>query len=474
MTRARILVADDKENILKLFERILGESFEVTTVADGNRALAMILSGDFDVVVSDIRMPGADGFAVLNEVKRVRPEVEVILMTAYATVPAAIEAIKQGAFDYLPKPFELDEALLVVQRAVERKQLRQQATDLRKLLEERHRFDKLSGRSVVMQKVFSLMRRAADTEVTVLITGESGTGKELVARALHCAGPRKDRRFLAINCSAIPESLLESELFGHKKGAFTGALADKRGLFEEADGGTLFLDEVGELPLPMQVKLTRALQERSVRRVGAAEERSVDVRILAATNVDLKAEVRAGRFREDLYYRLNVFPLHLPPLRERPEDIPLLVATLIERHGQKRPNLPIGLTPEALSALMRYDWPGNVRELENAIERALAVSDGPRIALEALPEEIIDAVPAHLVTSSAGHLTYRETVNLAVDRASREYLVALLREFSGNVTQAAARAGVERESLHRLLRRYGVRSEMFKETDHADGPESTR
>jgi two-component system response regulator HydG len=347
--------------------------------------------------------------------------------------------------------------------------LRQQASDLRKLVDERYRFDRMAGRSAAMQKVFGLMRRAAESDVTVLITGESGTGKELVARALHCAGTRKDRRFVAVNCGAIPENLLESELFGHKKGAFTGALADKRGLFEEADGGTLFLDEVGELPLPMQVKLTRALQERSVRRVGATEERAVDVRILAATNVDLKAEVGAGRFREDLYYRLNVFPIHLPPLRERAEDIPLLVATLIERHGKKRPDAPAGLTPEALTALMRYDWPGNVRQLENAIERALAVSDGPRIGADALPEEIAGGVTPRYVTSGAAHLTYRETTNLAIDRASREYLIALMKEFAGNVTQAAARAGMERESLHRLLRRYGVRGEMFKDMDSASG-----
>ncbi len=465
MTRPRILVADDKENILKLLERILAEAFDVTAVADGNRAMAMVMCGDFDVVISDIRMPGADGLTVLHEVKRTCPDVEVILMTAYATVPAAIEAIKQGAFDYLPKPFEPDEVLLVVQRAVERRQLRQQALALRRLLDERDGFDKLVGRSPPMQKLFGLMRRAADSDVTVLITGESGTGKELVARALHGAGARKDRRFLAINCGAIPENLLESELFGHKKGAFTGAHADKRGLYEEAEGGTLFLDEVGELPLSMQVKLTRALQERTVRRIGESQERTVDVRILAATNVDLKTEIRTGRFREDLYYRLNVFPLHLPPLRERADDIPLLVAALMDRHGKKNPRLPTGLTPEALSAMAAYDWPGNVRQLENAIERALAVSDGQRIALEALPEEIVGAMPRRMLRSNSEHLTYREAINLAVDRASRDYLVALLREFCGNVTQAATKAGVERESLHRLLRRYGIRSEQFKAPD---------
>ncbi|MBA3494686.1 MAG: sigma-54-dependent Fis family transcriptional regulator [Gammaproteobacteria bacterium] len=468
MSNARILVADDRENILKLFEKIFADGFDVTTVTDGNKALAMVLRGDFDVVVSDIRMPGADGFTLLREIKRARQDVEVILMTAYASISKAVEAMKEGAYDYLAKPFDPEEALLVVQRAVERKRLRQQAADLRSALQDSCTFDNLVTKSAAMQKVFGLMRRAAETDITVLITGESGTGKDLVARALHCAGRRKERRFVAVNCGAIPENLIESELFGHKKGAFTGAVADKRGLFEEADGGTLFLDEIGELPLPLQVKLTRALQERAVRRVGASEERPVDVRVLAATNLDLKEAVSEGRFREDLYYRLNIFPMRLPPLRDRREDIPVLSATFVERHARRNKNLPTGFTPEALSALIHYDWPGNVRELENAIERALTLSDGPRIALDALPEEVAGrAERSNRLPANAGQLTHREAINLAVDRASREYLIGLMREFRGNVMQAAERAGIERESLHRLLRRYGIRTDAFKDRDLA-------
>jgi DNA-binding NtrC family response regulator len=462
MSNARILVADDKENILKLFEKILADSFDVATVDEGNRALAMVLSGDFDVVVSDIRMPGADGFTLLREIKHACPEVEVILMTAYASVSKAVEAMKEGAYHYLAKPFDPEEALLVVQRAVERKHLKQQAADLRSALQGAYSFENLVGKSAAMQKVFGLMRRAAETDVTVLITGESGTGKELVARAIHCAGRRKERRFVAVNCGAIPENLIESELFGHKKGSFTGAVADKRGLFEEADGGTLFLDELGELPLPLQVKLTRALQERAVRRVGGAEERKVDVRVLAATNVDLKEAVRQGNFREDLFYRLNIFPIHLPPVRERREDIPALAALFLERHGRQWKDAPQGFTPEALSVLVRYDWPGNVRELENAIERALAVSDGPRIEINALPEEMARMGRSRFLNKKMTNLTYREVVNLAQDRASHEYLIALMREFGGNVIKAAESAGIERESLHRLLRRYGIRTDIFK------------
>ncbi len=467
MGNIRLLVADDKESILKLFQDAFAHGFDITTAADGQKALAMALNGNFDVVVSDIRMPGVDGLTLLREIKRARPEVEVVLMTAFASVPNAVEAMKEGAYDYLTKPFDPEEALLVVQRAAERKRLREQAENLRSLLQETYGFRNLVGRSPAMQKVFALLRRAAHTDTTVLITGESGTGKELVARAIHCEGLRKDRRFVAVNCGAIPENLIESELFGYKKGSFTGAIADKRGLFEEAEGGTLFLDEVGELPLPLQVKLTRVLQERAVRRIGEAEERPVDVRILAATNVDLKEAVKEGKFREDLFYRLNIFPIRLPPLRERREDLPLLAALFLERHGRQQKSPVTGFTPEALSALMRYDWPGNVRELENAIERALAVSDGPRIGMEALPEEMPEAGGTLRVDSVAGSLTYHETVQLAVDRASRDYLGALMREFKGNVTKAAERAGIERESLHRLLKRYGMRSEMFKEKDSA-------
>ena len=463
MNRARVLVCDDKENFTKLFRRILPEDrFDVTTAADGERALALIAATAFDVIVTDIRMPGADGRAVLRDARAKDPDVEVVLMTAYATVPDAVAAMRDGAYDYLAKPFEPDEALLVVERALERRRLRQQARDLRFALEGIHRIDNLVAKSPAMGPVLAMVRRAAASDATVLVTGDSGTGKEVVARAIHASGARGGARFVAVNCGAIPETLIESELFGHVKGSFTGATADHRGLFEEADKGTLFLDEIADLPLAMQVKLNRALQEHVVRPIGAHGERAVDVRVIAATNVDLKARVASGQFREDLYYRLNVLPIHLPPLRERREDVPVLAAFLLERHGARRTPELEGFTAEALSALVRYDWPGNVRELENAIERALAVSDGPRIELEALPDEVATSVRPRLTRGTETHLTYREVVDLANDRASREYLMALMHELHGNVTEAARRAGMERESLHRLLKRYGVRSEDFK------------
>ena len=464
--KARVLVCDDKENFVKLLRRILpDERYDVTSAEDGARALALLSAGDFDVIVSDIRMPGADGMTVLREARARDPDIEVVLMTAYATVPAAVDAMRQGAFDYLAKPFEPDEALLVVERALERRRLRQQARDLRRALDGIHRIDNLVAKSPAMTPVLALVHRAAASDATVLITGESGTGKEVVARAIHRAGDRRERPFVAVNCGAIPEALLESELFGHVKGSFTGATSDRRGMIEDAAGGTVFLDEIADLPLPMQVKLNRVLQERRVRRVGATEEREVDVRVIAATNVDLKGRVAAGQFREDLYYRLNVLAIALPPLRERREDIPVLAAFLLERRGARRHGAPDGFTPDALSALVQYAWPGNVRELENAIERAIAVTDGPRIELEALPDEVAATLRPRVTRGTESRLTYREVVDLARDRASREYLIALMRELGGNVTEAARRAGMERESLHRLLKRYGVRSEDFKPKD---------
>ncbi|MBA3540628.1 MAG: sigma-54-dependent Fis family transcriptional regulator [Deltaproteobacteria bacterium] len=464
MVKARVLVCDDKENFTKLFRRILPEDkFDVTTAEDGGRSLALVAAGDFDVIVSDIRMPGADGLAVLREAKSRDPDVEVILMTAYATVPAAVDALRQGAYDYLAKPFEPDEALLIVERALERRRLRQQARDLRRALEGIHRIDNLVARSPSMASVVAMVQRAATTDATVLITGESGTGKEVAARAIHNSGDRTAGRFIAVNCGAIPENLLESELFGHVKGSFTGATADHRGLFDEAQGGTIFLDEIADLPLGMQVKLNRVLQERKVRRVGAGEERPVDVRVIVATNVDLKARVASGQFREDLYYRVNVLHITLPPLRDRREDIPALAAFLLDRHGVRRETRPEGFTAEALAALVQYPWPGNVRELENAIERALAVTDGPRIELEALPDEVSAMLRPRATHGTEAHLSYREVVDLARDRATREYLIALMRELGGNVTEAARRAGMERESMHRLLKKYGVRSEDFKQ-----------
>jgi len=460
MTQARVLVVDDKDNIVKLLVRILTPEFAVTTAEDGLRALGLIATTEFDVIVSDIRMPGADGMAILAETRRRYPDTEVILMTAFATVQDAVAAMKLGAYDYLQKPFEPDEALIVVRRALERRQLRTQARDLRAALAGAHRLDSLVAESSAMRKAVELVHRAAGSDATVLISGESGTGKEVVAHAIHNASARRHERFVPVNCGAMPEALFEAELFGYAKGAFTGATHDHPGLFDRAHLGTLLLDEIGELPLALQVKLNRALQERCVRRVGDNLERAIDVRVIAATNTDLQAAVARGTFREDLFYRLDVFPIDLPPLRERRDDIALLAALFVERH--RRDGQADGFTADALGALLAYAWPGNVRQLENVVQRALAVSDGPKIAVTAFTDELTSGPQRNASGLKLESLSYRDMLETARDRATREYLVAIMKEVAGNVTQAAERAGIERESMHRLLKRHGVRSDDFK------------
>jgi len=462
MDRARILVVDDKENILKLFARILGDSYEVTSAADGGRAISLIGGQEFDVIITDLRMPGADGFEVLRAAKARAPETEVVMMTAYATVQDAVSAMKQGAYDYLAKPFDPDDASLVVARALERRHLRAQTQTLRRELEGVYSFHNLVGKSPAMKNVYQLLEQASALEITVLLNGETGTGKELAARAIHYHSGRKERRFVPVNCGALPSELVESELFGHAKGSFTGAVGAKPGLFEEAEGGTIFLDEIGELPHAVQVKLNRVLQEREVRRVGDNRAEKVDVRVIAATHRDLKAEVAAGRFREDLFYRLNVFPILLPALRDRREDVPLLAAHFLEKHASALRKELSKFEPDALRALTGYPWPGNVRELENAVERAVAVAKGSAIELRDLPPDVKGTQEGAIPGEVLAKMPYREAVDLARDRVSRDYLTVLLREHEGNVTHAAQRAGMERESLHRLLKRYAIRSDDFK------------
>ena len=465
MTACRVLVVDDKENLLKLFARILDDGYEVTTASDGTRALALIGSDAFDVVITDIRMPGADGFEVLKAVKARSPSTEVVMMTGYGTVGDAVRAMKMGAYDYLEKPFDPDAAALTIARASEHKRLKDETATLRREIEGTFSFHSLIGKSPSMLEVYRALEQAAALDITVLLGGETGTGKELAARSVHYHSERKQKRFVPVNCGALPPDLIESELFGHAKGSFTGATAAKPGLFEEAQGGTIFLDEVGELPLPMQVKLNRALQEKEIRRVGDNTPVRTDVRVIAATHRDLKAEVAAGRFREDLYYRLNVFPIRLPALRERAEDVPLLATHFLEKHAHASRRDVTGFAPEALRVMTSYGWPGNVRELENAVERAVAVARGNVITADDLPGDVLAgrhagvAIPADVLPTQP----LREVVEQARDKVTHDYLSALMREFKGNVTQAAHRAGMERESLHRLLKKHGLRSDDFRD-----------
>ncbi len=465
MQKTRALIVDDKENMLKLFEKILVDGYELTTAGDGTRALAHVAGESFDVVVTDIRMPGAGGFEVLKAVKARSPSTEVVMMTGYGTIADAVQAMKMGAYDYLEKPFDPDAAALVVSRAAERKRLKDEAAALRRELEGTYAFHNIVGKSPKMLEVYRLLEQAAGLDITVLLGGETGTGKELAARAIHYHSERKARRFVPVNCGALPPDLVESELFGHAKGSFTGAAGAKAGLFEEAEGGTMFLDEVGELPLATQVKLNRALQEKEIRRVGSNDPVKVDVRVIAATHRDLRAEAAAGRFREDLFYRLHVFPIRLPALRERIEDVPLLAAHFLEKHARAFRRDISEFDPEALKVLTGYSWPGNVRELENAVERAVAVAKSPRITADDLPTELSAPAGAAPPGSVFTSLPYREAVEQVRERFSREYLVALMREFKGNVSKAAERAHVERETLHRLLKKHGVRGHDFRDDE---------
>ncbi|MEO8503885.1 MAG: sigma-54 dependent transcriptional regulator [Acidobacteriota bacterium] len=389
MTRSHLLLVDDEPSILDFLTLLFqSEGYGVDTAPSVEAARKLLGERGYDLLLCDITMPDGNGLDLLREIKAAGTPTPVIMMTAYTSTKSAIEAMKLGAHDYISKPFDVEELKVVVQRALERAQLVDENVYLRKELEQKYGFANIVGRGPRMQAVFSLVERVARTNSTVLINGDSGTGKELIARAIHFSSPRAQRRFLSINCGALPEGLLESELFGHERGAFTGAVREKKGLFQEAHGGTLFLDEIGEMTPAMQVKLLRALQEKTVRKVGGNVEEAVDTRIIAATNQKLEERIARGEFREDLYYRINVIPIHLPSLRHRREDIPALVEFFIQKYS-KEMNIPHKrISVEAMRLLEAYDWPGNVRELENLVERALALSTNDTITSEDLPPRL--------------------------------------------------------------------------------------
>jgi len=387
--KGKVLVIDDDRSLRQFLSIMLKRSgYDVRVASSGRDGLNAMARDPADVVLTDLTMEGVDGMGVLRGVREHWPDTEVVMITAYGTTENAVAAMKQGAYDYICKPFNTEELKLVLRKVFAQRAIRVENTELKALLKDRFGYGSMIGRSDSMLAVYDLMERVKDTPISVLLTGESGTGKELVARALHFEGDRRDRPFRTINCGAIPENLIESELFGYRKGAFTGALRDHEGLFQAASGGTLFLDEIGEMPLATQVKVLRALQERRVRPVGASEELPVDVRVIAATNRELDEEIAAGRFREDLYYRLNVVKIQLPALRERLGDLPMLVQHFLEKYGREFGRPDLSLTPEALRVLTAHSWPGNVRELENAVQRGVALARGSTIGPEALPAQI--------------------------------------------------------------------------------------
>lgn len=452
--KARILVVDDERSMQEFLEIFFRrEGYDVVTAGDCGSALLAIDSDDFDVVISDVQMPDHSGLDLLRTIKQTSPETVVIMITAFATTEAAIAAMKEGAYDYVTKPFKVDELRLVVEKALEKKILTQENRRLRSELRTRARSRSLVGASASMQKVYDLVAQVASTKTNVLISGESGTGKELVARAIHDQSDRRDRPFVAVNCGAIPENLLESELFGHVKGAFTGAIQSKAGLFETADGGTLFLDEIGELPASLQVKLLRVLQDKCVRRVGGNTDRSIDVRIVAATNRDLAEEVEAGRFRDDLYYRLNVIQVPLPSLRERMEDVPLLLHHFLEKYGREFDKEVEGFSDEALEKIQAYPWPGNVRELENMVERALALCRTRRVEVENLPPGIVDprqrAGSARLPADGAN-------LDELVNEFERNLLREALERTGGVKKRAAHLLGISFRSFRYRLEKLGI------------------
>ena len=458
--RSRVLVVDDEPSLRKVLQAQLGRAgYDVEAVSDGAEAIRRLEEMPCDLVVSDLKMPGIDGLELLAHTRRFFPGLPLIVITAHGTVDSAVEALRLGAADYITKPFDLTELQGAVEKALASERSRRRSLqDDDAWREGRGRYD-LIGTTSALQRVHALVEKVADTPSTVLLSGESGTGKELVARALHAASSRRDGPFITVNCGAIPEKLFESELFGYEKGAFTGAVTSKPGRFEVADKGTILLDEVGELPREMQVKLLRVLQERQVQRVGALRPLAVDTRVIAATNVDLAAAVSAGRFREDLYYRLNVMPIRLPPLRERRDDIPLLVEHFIRRFNRRLGKEVHGVSTEAMSQLLDHSWPGNVRELENLVERGVLLADGPELSATDL-----DPGPARTdrddrIAVEEGSVDLKEIVRVYAASVERRYIQRVLDQESGNVTRAARRLGISRKGLQLKMKEYGLREE---------------
>ncbi|MBI3805275.1 MAG: sigma-54-dependent Fis family transcriptional regulator [Nitrospirae bacterium] len=447
-TSTRILAVDDDAVACQLLAEILSDDgYRVESASGGREAVAHLEREFYDLIITDLKMPGVDGLEVLRRYKEQSPETLVILVTAFGSMESAIDAMKAGAFDYVSKPFREDEIKIVVRRALDQRRLQKENEQYRQEFTRTYGLNQIIGHSRLMTDIYKTVAMITDRNSTVLILGESGTGKELIARAIHYNGPRAGKPFVVVNCAALPEPLLESEMFGHVRGAFTGAIASKKGLFEEAEGGTLFLDEIGEMGLALQAKLLRALQEREIRRVGANDPIRVDVRIITATNQPLEQRVKEGRFREDLLYRLRVVTIPLPPLRDRREDIPLLADYFLKRYAAETKKRDLAFTPQALEAMSRYAWPGNVRELQHAIEQAVVLTTGRVILPEDLPLSVRDG-PA----SEEGLPPFPL---MSLDELQRQYLIRVLQEVS-NRTEAARILGIDRRTLYRMARRHGI------------------
>jgi two-component system response regulator PilR (NtrC family) len=454
---SRVLVVDDEQSMRELLEIVLRrEGYEVLVADNGRAALATLERQPVDLLISDIKMPDMSGVDVLRAARGIDPDILAIMITAFASTETAVEALRLGADDYISKPFKVDELKLRVRKALERVQLQQENLALKRTLNSSHQFCNIIGRSESMLAVFKLIGTVATTNSTILVTGESGTGKELVARAVHYSSLRRDRPFVALNCGALTETLLESELFGHMRGSFTGAAANKKGLIEVAERGTIFLDEIGDMSPMMQVKLLRVLQERKFRRVGGTEEVDADIRIIAATNQDLAKLVAEGKFREDLYYRINVIPVHLPALRERRDDIPLLADHFLARYRDQMGKHLTGISAEAVRHLVAYDWPGNIRELENVVERAVALEQTPTILPDSLPAHVVGQAPRPGAQAAA---LPADGIDLEqhVQGVEREYIAQALRRAGGVQVKAAELLGMSFRSFRYYAKKYNLR-----------------
>jgi DNA-binding NtrC family response regulator len=456
MSQQRIMLIDNEEGLCRMMEAVLlDDGFAVKAFTRSFEAVEEFKPGDWDLVVTDVKMPGLDGLEVLQRIKEKSAEIPVIMITAFATVEMSIQALRRGAYDMLTKPFEPEELVYRIKNALKQTRLLEENRELREELIGKFRFDNIIGTSLCLKTLLEKVAKVAVRDTSVLLTGESGTGKELIAQAIHYNSPRKEGRFVAINCGALPASLLESELFGYRKGAFSGASENRQGLIEAADGGTLFLDEVGNLPMNVQKTLLRFLQEHEFLRIGDTRPTKVDVRLISATNADLLADVKSGAFREDLFYRLNVMNIHLPPLRERREDIPLLAAHFIREQNAKFGTSIRGLAPEALSAAREFAWPGNIRQLQNVIEASMAMENGDTISLPVLAQFIDTGADAETAVAGQAESDYAA----ALAHFERDYLKRLLQKTGGNIEAAAREAGMNMATIYRKLKKYELRRE---------------
>lgn len=473
MALYKILVVDDEESIREFFEIMLKrEGYQVLTSSNGKEALDLLKKSQVDLVITDIQMPEMSGMEFLSSIRDTDPDLVVIMITAFGSTETAVEAMKLGAYDYIQKPFKIDEVKIIIRQALERRLLKIENVQLKRELGTKYAFDNIIGGAPPMLRIYEMVKRIANTKSSVLITGESGTGKELIARAVHYNGPLKDKPFVTVNCGAIPENLMESEMFGHKKGSFTGAIADKKGLFEVANGGTIFLDELGELPLSMQVKLLRVIQEGTFKRVGATDDIIVDVRVISATNKNLDEEVKTGKFREDLFYRMNVIQIHCPPLRERKEDIPMLANHFLEKFSKALGVNVKRVSDEAMDTLKRYHYPGNVRELENIMERTVALEPGAIILPESLPRHLIDIAPpaspldAHKIEIDDKGI---ELEKLVAD-FERTLLVKALQQTNGIKKKASKLLNISFRSMRYRVDKFGLGSLSVDDEEDGAGP----